>query len=94
MDIVIAQTDILTVKAELIVLKYADAFHGADRAVARAVDFKEHLARGDVRLLQGKNVAAQWVLFMGVGPLHEFPLRTDTAVWCVGGTACHRIFSS
>ena len=40
MDIVIAQTDILTVKAELIVLKYADAFHGADRAVARAVDFR------------------------------------------------------
>jgi hypothetical protein len=72
MDIVISQTDILAAKADLIVLKYADAFHGADGAVARAIEFNGHLSPGQTRLLPGKGIAASWVLFIGVGPLHEF----------------------
>jgi len=45
-DIVRAATDIL-------VLKYADSFHGADRAVATAIGYSDHLEIGDLAFVRG-----------------------------------------
>ena len=72
MDLVIKHADITTVEADLIVLKHANGFHGADYAVARAINFNEDLMVGDVRSLAGSGIAASKVIFIGVGPLHEF----------------------
>lgn len=72
MQISIVNTDILSCVADLIVLKHADGYHGADLAVARAVGFMESLLVGEARIVSAKGTGARQALFMGVGPLHEF----------------------
>jgi hypothetical protein len=54
------------------VLKYADSFHGADRAVAEAIGFKEHIEAGQFKYLTTPQLAAKAVVFLGVGPLRQF----------------------
>ena len=72
MDIVISNANVTQVAADLLVLKHAEGFHGADRAVAEAVGFEEHLKAGEAKFWSGGGIAASEVLFIGVGPLVEF----------------------
>jgi hypothetical protein len=69
----IENADILQVPADLIVLKYADEFHGADKAVAAAIGFDSHVNPGDEIFLRTRGkIPARLVVFIGVGPLIEF----------------------
>lgn len=72
MEIIVQNIDVTEVTADLLVLKHADGFHGADRVVADAIGLSETLASGESRWLPGKGIAAREVLFIGVGRLHEF----------------------
>ena len=72
MEIVIANADIARVPADLLVLKHADGFYGADDAVARAIGFSEHIERGQARFCRTTRLTAPEVLFIGVGPLSDF----------------------
>lgn len=72
MEIAIANTNIVQVPADLLVLKYADGFHGADKIVARILSFDDFVKSGDARFIAGPGLAAPEVLFLGVGPLSNF----------------------
>lgn len=72
MEIEILNTNITQVPADLVALKNAGGFHGADKAVARAIGFSEFITPGEVRFCKGSGVAAAEVAFISVGPLHEF----------------------
>lgn len=75
----IVNNDILSIEADVIALKYAQSFHGADSAVAKALQHagvsidQLQLEVGDHILVkpQGAVRAAQ-VLFVGVPPLDNF----------------------
>jgi hypothetical protein len=71
-DIAVSNTNIIQVAADLLVLKHADGFYGADKAVAKILGFNGHIKVGDSRFFLGKGVAAQEVVFLGVGPLGDF----------------------
>jgi hypothetical protein len=71
-EIVISNTNITQVPADLLVLKHADKFHGADKTVARIVGFDDFVPIGKSRFVSGAGVAASEVLFIGVGPLIDF----------------------
>jgi hypothetical protein len=70
MRIRIANSNILEVPTDLIVLKYADTFYGAERIIAEKLGFNAHIASGEERFFKGG--ALPEVLFLGVGPLAAF----------------------
>lgn len=72
MELVIANADITQVALDILVMKHAEGFRGADEAVARAVGFTSHVRLGDFTFQSGYGTAAHEVLFIGVGPLHSF----------------------
>jgi hypothetical protein len=57
---------------DLLVLKHANGFFGADLAVAKAIGFNGDVAEGKVRILPGKGVGGSEVAFVGVGRLSDF----------------------
>jgi hypothetical protein len=71
-EIVIANASIANVSADLIALKYANDWHGADKLVSQLIGFNDHLADGKVRFCRGRDIAASEALFIGVGPLRDF----------------------
>jgi hypothetical protein len=72
MDIAVANISITEVPADLIVLKFANDFYGADQAVAKAIGFKEDVAPGEAKFRSGPGIVAREAVFIGVGPLHGF----------------------
>lgn len=75
MHLVIVQGDIVSTDADFILMKHADQFFGADRAVAQALGVSESLPKGERRIMRGSMRAGGpvcQVLFMGVGRLHDF----------------------
>ena len=72
MDVVIANADITQVAADLIVMKHANGFRGADEVVARTVSFTSTVPAGEFAFHSGRGTAASEVLFIGVGPLRAF----------------------
>ena len=70
--------DVLTAKVDLLWLKYADGFRGADASVAAVLglDFDEP---PPALYLQGRGVSATEVAFAQVGPLYEFRYPEITA---------------
>jgi hypothetical protein len=72
MRIRVLNSDVAQVPADLLVLKYADGYYGADKAIAAALKFNSHVSPGGKRFVRGENIAAEEVLFLGVGPLHTF----------------------
>ncbi|HEY7225479.1 MAG TPA: hypothetical protein VH561_18040 [Micromonosporaceae bacterium] len=67
--------DVLDLPADLLVLKYAQGFHGADRAAARRLGVESQVSpeSGESSLVPGaQSVAARAVLFLGVPPLSGF----------------------
>jgi hypothetical protein len=68
----IVNEDILKAGADIIALKYADTFYGADKAVAAAIRYSSHLANGQHLFVNGSSLDAKEVLFVGVGPLPGF----------------------
>jgi hypothetical protein len=71
-DVVIANMNIAQVPADLLALKHADGFYGADKAIAQVIGFDDYVQRGQARFCRGIGLAAPEVLFIGVGPLEEF----------------------
>lgn len=72
MEVVIANADITQVAADLIVMKHANGFRGADEVVARTVGFTSTVPAGEFSFHSGRGTAASEVLFIGVGPLRAF----------------------
>jgi hypothetical protein len=70
--IVLRQGDVADVPCDVLVLKHADGFHGADRHVANRIGFDESLQEGEWAFWPGRETRARTVLFGGVGPLWEF----------------------
>lgn len=77
--IVVEHGDALTVKADVLALKFANALHGADRAAVRALadavpDIRARLPKpgGFFITPTKKAAAADRILFVGVGPLRQF----------------------
>jgi hypothetical protein len=70
-------SDVLTTECDVLVLKYAQGFHGADLVVAQSLGFSElednALASGKYLNIPTKGkLACKRVLFLGVPPLWEF----------------------
>jgi nucleoside 2-deoxyribosyltransferase len=73
LSISIVEGDVRDWPADLLILKYADAFHGADFSVARRIEFAgSGPKKGDYTCVHGKNIKARQVLFVGVGRLDHF----------------------
>jgi hypothetical protein len=72
MDITINNSDILDAEADLIVMKFADGFHGADRAVAHAIGFNGNVEKNRVCFVSAEKLRTPEVVFIGVGPLFDF----------------------
>jgi hypothetical protein len=75
----VVNDDVLTFPTDVLSLKYAQGLHGADLAVAEALDVPEGVLQarlsqpGSYHLLPGQNlVAAARVLFVGVASLWHF----------------------
>lgn len=65
--------DVLRESGDILVLKYADAPHGADGAVARAIGANFALAQGEHAFFAGDGkIGAREVLVLGVGRLRSF----------------------
>ena len=72
MEIVISNANITQIQADLLVMKHADGFYGADRQVASIIGFDGSVADGQARFLRGRGLAAPDVVFVGVGRLSGF----------------------
>jgi hypothetical protein len=72
MEIAIANMDITQVEADLVVMKHADGFYGADQIIASTIGFNGYVRDGEWLFVGAKAIAAAEVLFIGVGPLNEF----------------------
>jgi hypothetical protein len=77
--IVVEQGDALAIQADVLALKYANALHGVDRAVVRAIansvpDIENRLPKPAAFYITPavNAVAARHVLFVGVGYLNRF----------------------
>jgi hypothetical protein len=75
----VVNDDVLAFPTDVLAVKYAQGLHGADLAVAEALDVPEPMLRseltrpGSYHLLPGQNVlAAARVLFVGVASLWHF----------------------
>ena len=64
--------DVSEREADLLILKIAGEFHGADAAVAQRLKFAQTVQDGEFRLVKGGRVGADNVAFLGVGPLQTF----------------------
>ena len=80
--IVVEQVDALAVEADVLALKFADELYGVDRAVVGALrnaglEVVEHLPEPSGFFITPSEgaIAADRVLFVGVGSLHEFGYR-------------------
>jgi hypothetical protein len=78
----VESADITQFPADLIALKYAQAFYGADQAVARLLvlhgidEARLRPAAGDCRLVEtGGALPTPRALFVGMGPLHRMGYR-------------------
>lgn len=78
LQIRIVNENVLKYSCDALILKYAQAWHGADLAVASALglghifDFKGFVTPGSFKLVPGEDkLAAKLVLFEGVAPLRE-----------------------
>lgn len=78
-DIVIRHGDALRVQADVLALKYANALYGADRAAVHAIEDAGFAIRDRLPKPAGYCLApvrgvlaANQVLFVGVGPLRQF----------------------
>ena len=72
MRIDILTDDIRYVEGDVLLMKYANQFRGADDIVAHAIGYNHHLERGQHSFVLGNGVAASEVLFVGVGTLRDF----------------------
>ena len=71
----VVNADALSVRTDVLVLKYAQRLHGVDREVAGRLNLDYHvlpLVGGNILVPSGGSPAASAVLFLGVPPLHEF----------------------
>jgi len=82
LELTIDQGDITQFPADLIGLKYAQAFYGADKAVAAILakrgieDARLRPADGDCRVIETAGaVVAPRAIFVGIRPLHELGYR-------------------
>lgn len=78
-SLALVHSDIRSIQADVLALKYAEGFHGADAAVAEALR-TTGISIDEMRPALGRHVlinargglAAKQVLFVGVPPLAEF----------------------
>jgi hypothetical protein len=71
-ELVVVPGDVTQRPCDLLVLKYADGFYGADLAVSKRLHFSARVSKGETVFLPGLNIAARKVLYIGVGLLQDF----------------------
>lgn len=78
-EVVVQCEDALKVKCDVLAVKYAQGFHGADHDVAQSLQLPKNSISplpGDGVLVDGANrVAAKQVLFVGTAPLRQINYR-------------------
>jgi cytosol aminopeptidase family protein len=75
-ELAVITGEITSRKCDLLVLKHADAFYGADALVARKIGYRSGIERGEINIVRGtKDIGAANVAFVGVGKLEEFRYR-------------------
>jgi hypothetical protein len=72
MELDIVFGDITRFRADLVVMKHANGFHGADEVIARSVGCAGRIPVGEKRLVETGRTAPRMVMFISVGPLYEF----------------------
>lgn len=79
-EFLVELADVTEVASDLLLLKHAQAFHGADRAVASVLVAKELCQEGQLRVAPGAfevvetcgAIASARVMFLGTAPLYSF----------------------
>jgi hypothetical protein len=74
-ELTVVNADLMERACDLLVLKYADGFYGADSAISKRVGFNERVPPGEAAFLTGRSIAARKILYIGVGPLEDFRYR-------------------
>lgn len=75
----IVEDDVLTYSCDLLVLKYAQASYGVDRAVAEVAGINTNLlprVGADLPVTRPRNLRYSNLLFVGVNPIQEFDYGT------------------
>ncbi len=68
----VVEGDLASRLCDLVVLKYADGLHGADKYIASHVGYQGKLEIGDHEIIPGRNIEAKNIMFIGTGPLLDF----------------------
>lgn len=71
-ELAVVTADITERPCDLLLLKHADGFYGVDAIVSKRLGFRAGVPEGEATFLAGRNIEAQKVLYIGVGPLGEF----------------------
>jgi hypothetical protein len=74
-ELAVVTADVVDRPCDLLVLKFADGFYGADSVIAKRLGFSGNVANGEATFLRGDNIAARKVVYIGVGPLQDFRYR-------------------
>jgi hypothetical protein len=72
MELDIVFGDVTRCSADLVIMKHADGFHGADLALARSIGFSDQIPVGQKRLVDTGRSSPRLAMFISVGPLYEF----------------------
>lgn len=68
----VVRGNVITTRADLLVLKNADQFHGADAEIASIIGYWDPVPAGETVFVPGKGISAKEVAFLGVGRLYDF----------------------
>jgi hypothetical protein len=71
-ELAVVAADVTARPCDLLILKHADGFYGVDKIVSDRIGFNAGVPDGEAAWLAGRNIEAQRVLYIGVGPLGEF----------------------
>jgi hypothetical protein len=71
-ELAVVAADITERPCDLLLLKHADGFYGVDKVVSERLGFRARVPEGEVAYLEGRNIGASKVLYIGVGPLEQF----------------------
>lgn len=71
-EIAVHEGNVLDFQCDMLVMKYADGLHGADRAVADRIGFTAVVEKGEEKTTPTFDIGARSVAFLGVGSLADF----------------------
>lgn len=70
--ILVEEGDIADQKSDVMILKFAERLHGADRYISDREGFVPTISEGQSEAIKSRNTSASTILFVGVGNLLDF----------------------